>query len=170
MSFYQNFELGLIFLSYTLLYALIYFQLNGRLFHYLFFLHIYLLVNDGSIYYPIDNSSLFLRKHKKHKHAHVTADSDSDEFQNIAIVRNEKKSIPLKNDAKFANEVVDIDESSSDSPVTNIVDDSDSNIDVTILEEEMNLEDLMRQKVSCVIFYAYVCISWIFVLCRIILI
>lgn len=94
------------------------------------------------------------RKHKKHKR-HKSNDNEicQDEPETrdppLAVpVELKNTNAPTVNGNSFKNVVINIDENTSESEVEIKEKDSDCEINVEVLEDEMNLEDLMKQKVS----------------------
>lgn len=99
----------------------------------------------------------FVRKHKKHKHG-KNSDHEKSKDESIADidVAPPSEAKPLQNNSKTVSmngkshkdEIITLDDFSSDSDVqVRERGDSDSEINVEVLENEMNLEDLMKQKV-----------------------
>lgn len=97
------------------------------------------------------------RKHKKHKR-HKSSEKEIPDREPVVrppppVVPVEPKPTiaPTMNGNSHKDVVINIDENSSDSDVEIKEKDSDCEINVEVLEDEMNLEDLMKQKVSFVL-------------------
>lgn len=95
------------------------------------------------------------RKHKKHKRRKSSEnDKNNDEHASVEISPTPEPIPPKESISNVAvngnshEDVINIDEYSSESEIEIKDRDSDSEINVEVLENEMNLEDLMKQKVS----------------------
>lgn len=94
------------------------------------------------------------KKHKKHKESDDESSDDADTRPSAKVIENTQPVTTNGNSNKDV--VISIDENSSEASDVEIKEkDTDSEINVEVLEDEMNLEDLMKQKV-CLLSFAQV--------------
>lgn len=86
----------------------------------------------------------FCRKHKKGKHKKKSSENGTAKSKDKRNKSKSKDDLVLNGSKGI--EKADSDSQSEGKPV--LIDDDSDSIEITALEEEMNLEDLMRQKVG----------------------